>query len=119
MSKRLQTRAESVCQRLLTAENRVCGGAPERVERRVGLEGLREVLGALRTELVGCEPASEGEFRVSAAIDSGIRACGGSLERGDRRVCLEEVGHDLCTLHPELVAPETASEGRIPSVSGY
>ena len=39
------------------------------------------------------------------------RACGGAPESGDRRVRLEEVGHDLCALHPELVATETASEG--------
>ena len=54
----------------MTAENRVCGGALERVERRVGLEGLREVLGALRTEVVVEETASESAFRVSAAADS-------------------------------------------------
>ena len=38
-------------------------------------------------------------------------ACGGAPERGDRRVRLEEVGHDLCALHPELVPADTASEG--------
>ena len=54
-------RAQSECQWLLTAENRVCGGAPELLERRVRLEALREVLGALRTEVVGPETASEGE----------------------------------------------------------
>ena len=43
----------------------------ELLEGRVRLERLGEVLGALRTEVVGPEPASEGEIRVSAAIDSG------------------------------------------------
>ena len=48
---------------------------------------------------------------VSAAIDSGNRARGGAPESGDRRVRLEEVGHDLCALHPELVPADSASEG--------
>ena len=34
-------------------------------------------------------------------------------ESGDRRVRLEEVGHDLRALHPELVVTDTASEGEI------
>ena len=59
------------CQRLLTVENRACGGVPERLEGRVRLEGLGEVLGALRTDAVVPESASEGAFRVSAAADSG------------------------------------------------
>ena len=50
------------CQRLLTAGNRACGGSLERGEGRVRLESLREVFCALRTELVDCEPASEGAF---------------------------------------------------------
>ena len=60
----------SECQRLLTVEKRACGGALELLERRVRLEGLREVLGALRTEAVEPETASVGEIRVSAAIDT-------------------------------------------------
>ena len=54
----------------MTVENRACGGALERLEGRVRLEGLREVLGAVRTELVSLETVSEGEIRVSVAIDS-------------------------------------------------
>ena len=52
---------KSECQRLLTVETRACGGALELLERRVRLEGLRDVLGALRTELVAVETASECE----------------------------------------------------------
>ena len=61
---------KSECQRLLTVGKRACGGALERVERRVRLEGLGEVLGAVRTEAVVPEPASAGEIRVSAAPES-------------------------------------------------
>ena len=77
--------AKSRCQRLLTVEKRACGGALELLERRVGLEGLREVLCALSTDAVVPETASDGEIRVSAAPDSresGVRrrtrACGAS-----------------------------------------
>ena len=38
------------CQGLLTVGERVCGGVPERLEGRVRLEGLGEVLCALWTE---------------------------------------------------------------------
>ncbi len=38
------------------------------------------------------------------------RACGGALESGDRRVRLEEVGHDLRALCLELIPAETATE---------
>ena len=41
------------------------------MEDRVRLERLGEVFRALRTDLVVKEPASDGEIRVSAAIDSG------------------------------------------------
>ena len=37
---------------------------------RVNLERLKDVLCALRTDLVVLEPVSAGEIRVSAAIDS-------------------------------------------------
>ncbi len=54
----------------MTVEKRACGGALELLERQVRLEGLRDVLGAVRTDAVAPETASEGEIRVSAAIDS-------------------------------------------------
>ena len=57
----------------MTVGKRACGGALELLERRVRLKGLREVLGAVRTELVEPETACEGNFRVSAAADSRIR----------------------------------------------
>ena len=63
----------SECQRLLTVGKWACGGAQELLEGRVRLEGIGEVLGALRTDFVVVETASEGAFRVSAAIDSGNR----------------------------------------------
>ena len=54
----------------MTVEKWACGGALERLEGRVRLESLGEVLGSLRIELVVLETASEGAIRVSAAIDS-------------------------------------------------
>ena len=66
----LRARASFECQRLLTEEKRACGGALELLEGRVGFESFGKVLGGVRTELVGPETVSEGDFRVSAAIDS-------------------------------------------------
>ena len=54
----------------MTVEKRACGGALERVESRVCLERLGEVLGALRTDAVSIKSVSEGGFQVSAALDS-------------------------------------------------
>jgi len=58
---RLRVRVKSECQRLLTVENRACGGALERLEGRVRLESLREVFCALRTDAVVAQTASAGE----------------------------------------------------------
>ena len=70
LSYRLRARADYECQRLLTVEKRACGGALERGEGLVLLETGGEVLSGLRIELVVLEPASAGEIRVSAALDS-------------------------------------------------
>ena len=48
----------------------MCGGALERGKGLVLLETGGEVLGGLRIEMVTVETASEGEIRVSAAIDT-------------------------------------------------
>ena len=58
------------CQWLLTVGRRVCGDIPERLERRVRLESLGEVLGAFCIDVVVVETASAGEIQVSAAADS-------------------------------------------------
>ena len=49
----------------------------------------------------------------------GKRACGGALELLEGRVRLESLREVFCTLRTDAVAGQTASEGRIPSVSGY
>ena len=54
----------------MTVEKRACGGALERGEGLVLLETGGEMLGGLRIESVLLETASEGAFRVSAALDS-------------------------------------------------
>ena len=81
-----------MCQRLLTVLNRACGGALERLERRVRLEGLGEVLGGLCIEAVARQTANERQIAVSAAADSGIQACSGVLEVLEGRVRLEALG---------------------------
>ena len=70
----------------MTVEKRACGGALEALERRVRLEGLREVLCALRADAVVVQTASACTFRVSAAIDTENHARGSALERFGRRV---------------------------------
>ena len=47
------------------------------------------------------------------------RAFGGVLERVERRVGLERFGEVLGARCTDAVVVQTASEGRIPSVSGY
>ena len=54
----------------IDSRERACGRALEPLEGRVRLESLREVLCALRTNVVVVQTASAGEIRVSTAIDS-------------------------------------------------
>ena len=49
-----------MCQRLLTVETEAWGGVLERLERRIRLEALREVLGGLRVQFVVAEAANTG-----------------------------------------------------------
>ena len=49
---RLRTRAELVCQRLLTVEKRARGGVLERSERLVDLERLSDVFRTLHSDVV-------------------------------------------------------------------
>ena len=70
----------------MTVEKTACGGALELLEGLVLLETGGEVLGGLRIESVVPKTASEGGFRVSAAIDTENHARGSALERFGRRV---------------------------------
>ena len=70
LSRRLQTRDASKCQRLLTVGIEAWGGVLERLERGIRLEALREVLGGLRVESVASETANESQIEVSEAGDS-------------------------------------------------
>ena len=54
----------------MTVEKTACGGALELLEGLVLLETGGEMLGGLRIKSVLLETASEGGFRVSAALDS-------------------------------------------------
>jgi hypothetical protein len=70
LTARLPTEVGSKCQGVLTAGNRARSGLLEVFERRVYLEGLREMLGALSTHLVVAEAANEVENGPSGAIDT-------------------------------------------------
>ena len=59
LSLRLRARAENKRQGVLTVGKRVRGDVLERSEGGVGLQRLRDVLGALSTDAVDLETASE------------------------------------------------------------
>ena len=59
-----------MCQWLLTVETEAWGGVLERLERRIWLEALREVLGGLCVEIVVPDTANERRNGVLAAADS-------------------------------------------------
>jgi len=112
LSSRLRVRVHSECQQLLRAENRVCGRAPERVERQVGLEGLRESHDAREVD----------HLHVSMAVDSLAHdhltplvhhLCAHLL-----RVTLHLGLLHVASLFSQIVAFETASAGTFLSVSG-
>ena len=69
-SDKLRARARTACQRLLTVGIEAWGGVLERLERRIRLEALREVLGGLCVEIVVLETANESRNGVLAAADS-------------------------------------------------
>ena len=70
LAPKLQTRTEAECQRLLTVGNRACGGVHERLERRVRLEGLCQVLGTVLADPIGLKAANKSQTEVSAAADT-------------------------------------------------
>ena len=58
------------CQWLLTVGIEAWGGVLERLERRIRLEALREVLGGLCVEIVVPETANESRNGVLAAANT-------------------------------------------------
>ena len=57
-------------QGVLTVGKRACGNVQQRPQGGVGLERLGDVLGALRTDAVAIETASESREEPSGAADS-------------------------------------------------
>ena len=109
---RLQARAGSKRQRLLTVWAWAKSGTLERGQRGVGLEHLCEVPHALGLQAVATEAANERGAKVSAAADSvWVRAGGGALNGGQRAVSLESLGEALRALVSDLVVGEAANEG--------
>ena len=51
--------------------------------------------------------------RCQRLLTAAIRVCGGALDVGEGRVCLEEVRDDLGTLYLQVIAAETGNERRI------
>ena len=58
---------------MLTVGKQVWASVLELFKRRVGLEGLREVLGALSTDFVVPQTTIESREEASAGADSGER----------------------------------------------
>ena len=89
----------------------MCGNVLERSEGGVGLECLRDVLGALRTDAVDLHTANEAKTQTSGGADGRKTMCGDLLEGLEglvRLQTLRNVPGALCT----DAASETASESQ-------
>ncbi len=109
----LRARAKSECQRLLRAENRVCGRAHERVERRVGLEGLRESHDAREVDHLDLLLYEDVGFLPHDHLTPLVHHLCAHLDR----VTLHLGRLHVASLSTQIVAFETSSEGTFLSVS--
>ena len=109
----LRARAKRTRQGVLTVGKWAQGGVQERLQRRVGLEGLRQVLGALSTDLVGLQTTNGSRDEASGGADSRDRASGGVLELFEARVRLESLAERPCALWTDAVVPEAVNGGQI------
>ena len=90
----------------------MCGDLPEDLQGGVGLQRLRDVLGALITDAVECHTASESQKDTSRGIDSWGRMRGSVLERLQGGVGLQRLRNMLGALSTDPVGPDTASESQ-------
>ena len=87
----------------------MCGDVLERGEGGVGLECLRDVLGALITDAVAPQTASESQKDTSGGADSRKTARGSVLELGEGLIDGEGLGDVLCSLCTNVVVKQTAN----------
>ena len=131
----MSTGPDRRCQRLLTVESRVCGGALERFGRRVGCDEAGDDGGGEDSEALAGEVDRLDRLLAPKLLDGervtvetanitsersvhwcqrlltvDKRVCGGVLERGEDLVLLETGGKVLGGLRIESVLPETATE---------
>ena len=89
----VQTRFGRKRQGALTVGKWVCSSVLERSEGGVGLECLRDVLGALCTELVASQTAIESKtHKRQGVLTVGKWVCSSVLERGEGLVLLQTLG---------------------------
>ena len=86
------------------------GDLLEGLEGLVRLKTLRNVLGALITDAVGPETASESQTGTSGGADGGETMCGGVLERGEGLVLLQALRDVLRALITNRIVPQTRSQ---------
>ena len=92
----------------------MCGDVLERSEGGDGLECLRDVFGALITDAVAPQTASESQKDTSGGADGRETMCGDLLEDLEGRVRLQTLRNVLRALITNRIAPQTASESGNP-----
>ena len=89
------------------------GGPPQLLERGVDLERLGEVLGANGPDVVAIDAAigkgAECQRLLTLCQIRKVRACGGVLDGGQRRVDLERLGDGLDAFGTQVVDSDAAS----------
>ena len=96
----------------------MCGDLPELLEGGVALERRRDVLGALITDAVAPDTASESRKDSSGGADSRETMCDDVLEGGEGRVLLQALRNILGALITDAVVPQTAIESKTTNVRG-
>ena len=105
------------CQIGQVCGRRAGGGILKRLEGRVLLQALGQVLGGLRVEVVAAETANEKGVGLSMAADVHVgQACAGARssvpDARQRLVHGEHVGDVFCSLSLERILAEAANENQ-------
>ena len=94
------------------------GGVLERLKGGVGLQRLGDVLGALMTDAVVLETASESRMGTSGGADSRKMARGSVLELGEGLIDGEGLRNVPCALCTDAVVEQTAIESQTQTSGG-
>ena len=97
-------------QGVLTLGEIVCGDLQQLLQGGVGLQRLGDVPGALSTDAVVPDTASESQKDTSGGADGRETMCGDLLEDLEGRVRLQTLRNVLRALITNRIAPQTASE---------